>query len=171
MNIPALAIGALAVAVNLTIYWQNERKRLLLTKLSADLLWTLHYCLLGAFSGAAIALIGVVRSCVFLNENKRWASGRKWLIVFLVLSILSAGFTYKNAASLLPMCASLLAVLSFWQRKPSLTRFLAFPISVSMLIYDIFAGSSVGIINEAVVLISSLAAVIRFRKETNAEPK
>ena len=116
MKLSALIVGIIAIAVNVTIYWQTERKKLLLAKLIADSLWGVQYALLGGYTGAAIALIGVLRSIVFLNEDKKWASGKKWLIIFLLLSIASAFFTYKGAASLLPVLASLLAVLSFWQK-------------------------------------------------------
>ena len=91
-------------------------------------------------------------------------SGKKWLVVFLVISIVSAVFTYKGAISLLPLCASLLAVLSFWQKKPYLTRFLAFPIAISMLIYDVFIGSVMGIVNETIVLVSSGLALLKLGK-------
>ena len=164
MNIPALAVGIVAVAVNTVIYWQTERKKLLMTKLVSDFLWVIQYTLLGGYTGAAIAVIGIIRSIVFLNEDKKWAGGRKWLVVFLVLSIVSAIFTFRGAVSLLPLCASLLAVLSFWQKKPGLTRFLAFPIAISMLIYDIFIGSVMGIVNETIVLVSSGLAVYKLGK-------
>ena len=71
MNIPALIVGICAVAVNTVIYWQTERKMLLVTKLVSDSLWAVQYALLGGYTGAAIALIGIMRSIVFLNENKK----------------------------------------------------------------------------------------------------
>ena len=165
MKTLAFIVGAVAVIVNLTIYWQTDRKRLLITKTSNDVLWGLHYALLGAFSGTGIALISVIRGIVFLNEEKKWASGKKWLWIFLFLSLLSAVLTYKNPSSLLPLFASLLAVVSFWQKKPSLTRLLAFPIAISMLIYDIFAGSVMGMVNESIVLISTTLAVIKLKNK------
>lgn len=164
MNIPALIVGIFAISVNTAIYWQNKRENLLKTKLLSDCLWAVQYALLGGYTGAAIAIIGVLRSTVFLNENKKWASGKKWLIVFLVLSIVSAILTYKGAISLLPLCASLLAVLSFWQKRPGLTRFLAFPIAISMLIYDVFIGSVMGIANETIVLVSAGLALFKLGK-------
>ncbi|MBR5309484.1 MAG: YgjV family protein [Clostridia bacterium] len=165
MKTLAFVIGAVAVIVNLTIYWQNERRKLLLTKVGTDILWGLHYGLLGAFSGTGIALISIVRGIVFLNEEKKWASGKKWLWIFLVLSLLSAVLTYKNPSSLLPLFASLMAVVSFWQKKPHLTRLLAFPIALSMLIYDIYVGSVMGIVNESIVIISASLAVIKLKSK------
>lgn len=164
MRTTALIVGIIAVMVNTFIYWQTKRKTLLLTKLLSDSLWTAQYALLKGYTGAAIALIGVIRSIVFLNEGKKWANGKKWLVVFLVLSLLSGFFTFKSLVSLLPICASLFAVLSFWQKNPALTRFLSFPIAISMLIYDIFIGSVMGIVNESMVIISSFAAIIKLDK-------
>lgn len=165
----AMIFGALGVAANVIIYQQKNGKKLLFYKLVSDVFWTAHYVCLGAFSGAAIAAIGIIRETVFINQDKKWAQSKAWLLLFLALSVLSAAFTWKSVFSILPAVASVLAVFSFWRSKPSLTRTLAFPISASMLTYDIFCGSYLGIANEIFTLVSAFIGVLR-NKKNDVEP-
>ena len=70
----AQCVGFVAMAVALFIYTFHTRKRILLCKLLADLLWVVHYVLLGALSGAVINGINALREGVFYHRDKRWAS-------------------------------------------------------------------------------------------------
>ncbi|MBE5869624.1 MAG: YgjV family protein [Lachnospiraceae bacterium] len=76
------------------IYQQKSRKSLLIYKLSSNVLWMLHYLLLAAYSGAAIAGIGIFRELIFCR---------------LLCSVVSAVFTWKRPLSVLPARVSI-----FW---------------------------------------------------------
>lgn len=54
------AFGIGGVLANFIIYQQKNRRALLTAKLMADILWTAHYSLLGAWSGAAVCGIGIL---------------------------------------------------------------------------------------------------------------
>ena len=57
LNILAQGLGLGGTYMLLTMYQQNDRKKLLLRKLCADALWGIHYVCLGAAAGAIVALI------------------------------------------------------------------------------------------------------------------
>ncbi len=164
----ALLFGILGVAANVVIYQQKKSKNLLVYKLISDVFWMLHYFALNAISGAAIAAIGIIRESIFLNQKRKWAQSKLWLLLFIILSILSAAFTWKSAFSILPALGSVLSVISFWRNRPALTRAFAFPISVAMLTYDITCKSYLGIINEIFTLVSATVGVIRYKKRAKA---
>lgn len=159
----AWILGLGGVIANFMIYQQRSRKAILLNKLIADCLWTFHYLSLGALSGASVCAIGILRESVFLNNHKKWAQGKRWLMLFLLLSILSAVLTWKNGFSVLPTIASILSVFSFWKGNPTWTKILSFPISVCFMTYNIFSLSYAGIINEILVLISTAIGIIRIK--------
>ena len=169
-SLTAMIFGALGVAANVIIYQQKSGKKLLFYKLVSDVLWMCHYLCLSALSGAAIAAIGIIRETVFLNQERKWAQGKIWLLLFVILSLISAVFTWKSPFSLLPAFASVLSVFSFWKNKPELARALAFPISGSMLTYDIFCSSYLGIANEIFTLGSAVVGIFR-HKEKKQSPK
>lgn len=157
--------GALGIASTFLIYQQKTRTGLILSKLLSDVIWFLHYFLLSAYSGAAIAVIGIVRELIFVNKEKKWAKHPFWLYFFLVLSFGCAYFTWKNVFSILPCIASAVSVISFWIGKPKLSRLLSYPISACMLSYDIAVGSVMGIINEIFTIGSSVIGYLRLDKK------
>ncbi len=161
-----MIFGALGVAANVIIYQQQNGKKILLYKLISDIFWMLHYICLNAISGAAIAGIGIIRDGVFLNQNKKWAQSKAWLWLFLSLSVISGILTWKSVFSILPAFASVLLVFSLWKNKPVLICALAFPISVSMLAYNIFCSSYFGIMNEILTLISAFIGVMQNKKQS-----
>ena len=153
--------GIIGIAFNFAIYQQKTRKKLLLSKLIANCCWTLHYAFLSAWSGAAICSIGVLRESIFLNNHRKWAKSKLWLLLFVLLSIVSAVITWKNPYSILPSVASVLSVYSFWRGNPTLTKILSLPISTCFLTYNFVFGSYIGIINELFVLTSTVLALIK----------
>lgn len=173
-QIIASLIGVLGIGANVLIYQQKTGKNLLIYKLVSDILWATHYLILGGFSAFAIACIGIVRESIFLNQKHKWAQSHIWLWVFVVLSVLSAALTWKTLVNLLPATASVLSVFGFWKNNPTLSKFLAFPISLCMLTYDLYIVSYMGIANEAFTLISAIISVIFLLKQkalTNEKPK
>ena len=167
----ATIVGALGVGANIIIYQQKSRKRILTAKLISDVLWMLHYLLLYAYSGAAIAFIGIFRELVFFHKDKKWAESKLWLIFFLICSVASAVFTWNNPFSLLPAAASIISVISFWQNSPNLTRYLAFVISGCMFTYDIVSGSDMGIINEILTVASTSIGINRYSSKNKVEER
>ena len=77
----AQIIGFFGIVANLLIYQQKTQNRVLLFKLISDIIWAAHYFLLGAFSGAAVACIGILRESVFMLSKK----GRCTIVIDPVL--------------------------------------------------------------------------------------
>lgn len=145
------------------LYQQKERKALLKRKLVADILWGIHYILLGAWAGAIPNTTGIFRELIFLRDKK----SPIWLFVFISVNWLLAVLTWQSAISLLPMCASTLVTISLWMKKPKMTKILTVPVCTAFIVYDIFVGSYAGIINESVSLLSILISFIRKDKKAN----
>ena len=157
--------GILGIGSTVLIYQQKTRKGLILSKLLSDVIWFLYYFSLSAYSGAAIAVIGMIRELVFINRQKKWAKHPFWLVFFLLLSFGCAYFTWKNIFSILPCIASAISVISFWIGKPGLSRILSFPISACMLTYNITCVAIIGVINEIFTVISSIIGFIRLDRK------
>lgn len=157
--------GILGIGSTVLIYQQKTRKGLILSKLLSDVIWFLYYFSLSAYSGAAIAIIGMIRELVFINREKKWAKHPAWLVFFLILSFGCAIFTWKNAFSILPCIASAISVISFWIGKPGLSRILSYPISACMLTYDIVCVAILGIVNELFTVTSSVIGTIRLDRK------
>jgi hypothetical protein len=103
---------------------------------------------------------------VFLNPEKKWANKRVWVPIFFAMSLFMAYLVWKDAFSICPLIASVISIISFSQNKPKISRILAFPVSVSLLIYDFHIVSLAGIINESALIISSIIGILRFDRKT-----
>ena len=161
----ASVMGVLGIGANAIIYQQKTGSRLLLWKLISDIFWALHYFILGAYSGAAIACVGIVRESIFMNKRHAWARSQLWLLLFAALSVTSTALTWKSAMNIFPGLAALISVFGFRMAIPRLSRFLALPISACMLTYNIYVLSYVGIVSEILVIISAIFALVKAEAE------
>lgn len=154
-------LGYVGVAAATLIYLQKTHKRLVFMKFTSDLFWLMHYFLIGAYTGGFICIISICRSLVFMNDDKKWAKSKLWLVLFLVLGICSTAYTWVGPKSLLAMGASITAIISYWQPSPRVSRILAFPISIFMGSYGASNGSIPVVINESLSIISSIVGIFK----------
>lgn len=154
-------LGFVGVLLNLLIYQQRTRTRVLVNKLIANGVWAVHYFLLGAYSATAIACIGMLSTSVFVKINPKSKSGRIWLGGFILLSIISAILTWESPVSLLTLAASVMSNISFFLGVPRYTRRFALVISLCMGIYGFCNGSIASVVNEVLTVISAVSAIIR----------
>ena len=101
----AQIIGFGVAAMNCISFQQNKRKRIIGCQIFAAVLFIIHYILLGAYTGAALNLIGLLRSVVFINNDKKWAKSPVWLVVFVIISAIGSVVTWVDWYSFLPAAA------------------------------------------------------------------
>lgn len=160
----AQSVGFCAMLLALFIYSFRERKKVLVTKLTSDIIWTLHYILLGQLTAAFINIVSTGRELVFYNRGSRkWASYPIWPAIFIALNvastILSGGsFTPKI---LLPVTGSSVAVIGLWQNNMLKLRILNF-VGVSMwFVYSLLIDSPFSVINNIFALTSITIGLCR----------
>ena len=168
MKIAGEIIGVFAILFNFLIYQQKKRKSVLKVKLLSDISWALHYGLLTAFSGMAVCIVGTARETTFLLTDNKKEKRKYFLLAFAIIAIITSALTMKDLFGLLPAVASLIAVFSYWQQNPNLTKILGIPISIAMITYDIVRFSITGIINEILTLISIFVFFV-FSKNTKTD--
>ena len=161
--------GIAGIICNILVYQQKEANKLLVVKLTGDIVWCLHYALLGAVSGAAITFLATCRELTFRLVNREGRSGKIAIGIFLVLACGSAWVTWQGWYSLLAALASFLSVISFGKGIPRLSRKLCVPICISMWVYNLIVGSWMGLINETLTFGSTLAGMWRFDRKNNKE--
>lgn len=146
--------GFVAIGVSYFIFQQKNRKRLLVFKRIADLLWVTHFALIGGYTAMATTGVGVARDLVFLQSGKGFFKSKLWLYLFLLAFPATLLFTYNGLLSIFPVLSSVIATVGFWCKKVQNTKKFALCQSVGMLLYNSFVGSVAGIVNEILVLTS-----------------
>ncbi len=165
MNIIAQIFGVGAMLSLFLLYQQKNRKKLIFSKLCADVCWVIHYFLLKGYGGMIPNLVGIFREIVFSKrEEKKWADKIFWPFLFIILGWTIGIFTFKSPINILPIAASTFVTVSLWVKNPRLTKIISIPVCASFLIYDVFIGSYVGILNESISIFSIIISFLRESK-------
>lgn len=155
-------IGFIGTIVSFIIFQQNKRSRIIGLQILSTSLFTVHYILLGAFTGAALNLIAVTRSIVFYNNDKKWAKSPAWLWFYIVVSVVASVLTWENWYSFLPAIALVLTTIANWMKSETKIRLISFPNSPCWLIYNAITGSVAGVVTECIVMTSLIIGIIRY---------
>lgn len=162
MNILTQVIGIAAMLFSVFSFQMNKHKHIMIMQICATTLFGIQYFMLGAFTGMALDAVATARGFVFYHRDKKWASGKWWIVLFAVLFIVMGAFTWQGPTSLLMILAMVLNTFSFSCTKPKLVRSTILISSPMVLIYNILTGSIGGIINEVFVEISSVVGMLRY---------
>jgi hypothetical protein len=156
-------VGIFALLVAIYSFQQRERKGILFFQTISCILFTTHFLLLGAYTGAAFNLIGLGRCLVFYHRGqKKWASSPIWLAVFFVLIMGTVVATWDGVVTLFPTAAMFFTTVSLWVSKARFVRLLSLPSSPLWLIYNLINRSYAGILTESFMMVSILIAIVRF---------
>ncbi len=162
VNTVAQIIGFGGAALNVLSFQQKKRKGIIFLQIFAAVLFIIHFILLGAYTGAAMNFVSLLRSLVFINNDKKWAKSPVWLAVFVCVSIFASAYTRVDWTSILPATAMILTTVSYWLKNETKIRLVTFPSSPCWLVYDLITGSVSGVITEIFVMSSLIIAIVRY---------
>ncbi len=162
MNIISQFIGFIGTFLIILSYQINDRKKIIVVQGLAGIFFTVHFIMLGAFTGAMMNLLTSIRAGVYYNRDRKWAQNRIWLIVFSALYLGAGIITYDSPLSLIIMFAMVLNTCVFWMTNTTMIRILIIPCSLSWLIYNLFSHSIAGFVTEAFASTSIIISIIRF---------
>ena len=172
MTLLSWIVGIGAMVSLVVMNQQKSRSGMLVGKLSADIFWIAHYFCLWAVGGMIPNFVGIFRECVYMNRRKRkWASIVLWPILFVTVNFALGLRSFASPINILPIAASACATVALWLERPRLTKIVLAFVSASFLVYDIFVGSYIGILNEVFgissIIIYFIREAIQKRREKN----
>ena len=136
-------------------------------QIASNVLFTIHFGLLGAWSGFALNAAAVVRTVMMFARScgKRWA-GKPFALGFMISICAIAGFaTYDGWKTLLIIVAMIASTLGLWIGSSNWIRYSMFVSSPLWLIYNAIVGSISGAVTETFNLISIAIFFIRMAFE------
>ena len=164
------AVGFLAMAFCIGSYQVKIGRGLILCKTAGDLIYVLHYLMLGAYSGCVTLGVSAVSqiACSF-RGRKNWADWKGWRWLFSALMIVACLLVWRGSFRFSNLCAmvSMLSVtLTTWSGDAKIMRlnklFIAGP---AWIVYSVMAGSWSGILCESIGMASAALAVFRYRRQ------
>lgn len=159
-QIAAQVLGAIGILIYVIMYHSKDVKNVLYKKFWMDIVWALHYFLIGGYTGCITNVICCAREAVFMNNDKKIFKSRLWLILFLIINWVSAALVWKGLYCFLPALVSTLGTFSFWQKNMTVARVIALVNNVLMFTYDVYVLSYMGMIGEALVFLSVISALL-----------
>lgn len=154
-------IGIIAVAISLSIFQVNNRDKMLIIGTIAALFYSVHFFMLGAFTGAALNLVGAARSYMFFkfkpNKRHTWV-----LLMFMVISAIATYLTWQGAISLFAFAGTNIGAFAAWHTKPKYIRRWALLAPPLWFVHNAVSGSYPGMIVEVIMFTSNLVGEYRF---------
>lgn len=146
-------------------YLVKDKKIIMILCIICSLFYGVQYLLLGAISGMLMNLVGIIRDIWFyINAKNNKKNNIIVLFVLIIISILFSIYSFNGIFSIIPLVATILFTYSVWQDNNKIYRYLAIPISILWIIYNVYIYSVFAIISECILLIIKIIGVIKLYK-------
>ena len=151
-----------AIVTLLSMHFDN-RKKVLIMQCISTVLFLIYYFMIDASTGVIMNIISLVRIVVSSFNDRKWASHKAWLVIFLICyAVVSPLLGWDGPHSLLMVVAMILATIALWIHNLKVTRLLMAIVAPLLLLFDIFAGAWSPAIVDVLITISFLTALWRF---------
>lgn len=159
-------IETVVLIITLYAYHLKTKKKIFKTMCIVNVLDILHYLFLDAFSGSFTKIMALIRNIFILKkEDNKKLNSNLFLLLFIVIYIILAIFTYKNIYSLLPFSAAIIYMIVVWNGNELKIKKIAFLCYFLWLVYNISVFSIMGIASNMIALVSTYIAYYNYKKE------
>ena len=169
MKIAAQIVGLAGIVCSLLSFQQKERKHVMLFQMTSSALFCIQLFMVGAITGGCVDSISFVRTAVFSQNDKKWASSPIWLGVFIVAMIATGILTWQDGWSILPIIGSILSTIALWMKKSSHIRIISLFVGPCWLIYNLIHGAYTGALNEVLAMTSIVIGMVRHDIKRNSK--
>ena len=159
-------IGFIAFIISLIAYHRKKKNKILGNMVISNILNLVHYLLLGAYSGCITKVMAIIRDLFIIAKEKNKKLSSYWfLMLFILVYIVCAVFTYKGILSVFPILAAIIYIVPIWNGNEKTIKKTAFFCYFLWLVYNIFVFSIAGIVSNVVSIISTFIAIINENKK------
>ena len=153
-------IGLFAFCILVLSFYKKNVISILVYQTTANLIYFLHYFLLGGLTGAFISAISSIRNIVFIKYKNKIV-----IPIFIALYLIVTIVFYENIYSTFPLIAnSIYLIFMVFNNKKHLL--IGEIISASLwLMYSIFVLSYSGMITESILIVSNTILLMRLRSK------
>ena len=160
--IVAQTIGLVAIIVEMLSFQKNTKDQLLRLQVASCSLFGIQYLFLGAFSGALVNFVCVFRNYMFKKYKK---IPFYLLLTVLTLFVVFTFLTYDGPKSLLPLCAMGMYTLALYTSDITKIRLAEVIGCILLLIYNVMVLAIFGAVANALVMTSTIVAIIIYNKK------
>jgi len=161
VNTIAQIIGAWGLICSLLSFQMKQRKCIMAFQMTASLSFSVQLFLLGATTGGCVDLLSFLRTLIFSQNGRKWASSTVWLYGFIGLMIAAGALTWKDGWDILPIVGSVLSTIALWMKKEKSIRMISLAVGPCWLVYNLVRCAWSGALNEVLAMISIVIGLMR----------
>ena len=141
----------------------KNNKTLFRVQFISYIFYSLHFFLLGAFTGGLSYLVGLIKSFCLSSSNKKLHS--KIMCIILCITQIAVGIiTYQGLISILPIIANVAAIIAGYSGNARSIRLVGIFINSPLWIaHNLYVESWAGVIDELIAEASMIVSMIRYR--------
>ncbi len=151
-------IGTIFVIIGMQ---QKKYDRIVLCKITNELIAVVHYLLIGAYTGMMINFASSITNGVYWYRNKKGKSTTVFQILFGGMFVVLGILSWQGPISIFAVMAKLVSSVSLGIHNPRVIRILNLISNPCWLVYNSYMGTISGIISDCLVITSVVIAVIR----------
>ena len=168
----AQIIGFVALIVVVIGMQQRQYGRIVLCKIANAFCSSIHYVLLGGYTGAVINFASCFTNGAYWYRNSRGKSTLPFQIAFGIMFVGLALLSWQGYITLFAMSAKLISSVALGIKNPRIIRILNLISNPCWLVYNFYTGSISAVLTDSLVTTSVLIAIIRLDIiETRREAK
>ncbi|MDE6455759.1 MAG: YgjV family protein [Dysosmobacter sp.] len=171
----AQMIGFLAMIFCIGSYQVKKSRRMILCQTIGNLIYVIHYWMLGAYSGCVTLCVCAASQIVCnFQIHKKWVNWKGWRWLFTVLLIVACLIVWRENFQMIPCVCAIISMSSVtlitWTRNTKFIRLNKLICAGPLwLVYAIAVNSWSSIICEVIGMISAAATVFRYNQGAAAK--
>lgn len=151
-------IGYLLFAIS---FWQKKYESVMYIQIAGLVSLMIQFILLKAYSGAAIDLVNIIKTCFFAKRKK---DSVYHLVFFGTLTLFGVLLTWTDVFSIFSLIAGLSYLIASYSKELQRVRAGAVLSSISWIVYDVHSLAYVSCVCEVGTIVSNIIALIRYGK-------
>lgn len=161
MDVIIQLIGGLGIIASIISFQRKKHSSIILFRTLCELLFAVHYFLLGAYTGMIMNLVGCVRNTVFTRQVAKNKKTTISTVAFSLLFLIFGVLFWQGKKSILIIVAKVLSTLAYGKKNTTMVRGIILITTTSWFIYNYFVFSIPGMVCEAFTLASLIIGIIR----------
>lgn len=139
MYILAQVLGVIATVILLGYTLMRvERKTILICAIVINILWTVHFLLLGAYTGSFCALLtALMVFCSYFKGRNRFFKTMAVPILFNIFFIIVEIVTFDGLPTIVQMLANVLLIASMWCDDEIGIKSMSIPVAALLIVYNL----------------------------------
>lgn len=156
-------VGFVGTFFYLISFQFKNNKTLFRVQFIAYLFYSLHFFLLGAYTGSLSYIVELTKAFCLASDNKFLRSNKMCIILCVTQTIVGI-ITYEDLYSILPIIANLSVIIAGYSYNPKYIRLVGCLINSPLwIVHNVIVGSWAGVVDELITETSIVVSLVRYK--------